>query len=60
MVTGVLHDSLKRSFNVLPAKCVFGKVKAGKTYELVVTVKNEDSLSQRVNIVAPADKRIQV
>jgi hypothetical protein len=48
MVTSVLHDSLKRSFNVMPAKCVFGKIKAGKTYELVITLKNEDNLSQRI------------
>jgi len=45
MVTSVLHDPLKRSFNVIPAKCLFGKIKAGKSYEMIITLKNEDALA---------------
>lgn len=42
MVTGVLHDGLKRSLNVLPAKVVFGSVRPGTINEIVISVKNED------------------
>jgi len=42
MVTGVLHDSLKRSLNVLPSAIAFGALKQGSSNEIVVTVKNED------------------
>lgn len=42
MVTGVLHDPLKRSLNVMPSACVFGGVRAGTENEIIVTLKNED------------------
>jgi hypothetical protein len=45
MVTSVLHDNLKRSVNILPSQCRFGAVRQGEDVEMIVTVKNEDSLS---------------
>lgn len=60
MVTSVLHDNLKRSVNILPSKCVFGQLKQGTENEMIVTIKNEDALSQRIQIKPTADKRIVV
>lgn len=45
MVTSVLHDPLKRSLNILPSKCIFGNVRAGVGYEIMITLKNEDNLA---------------
>lgn len=44
MVTGVLHDSLKRSLNVMPSIVDFGAVRVGSVNEIILTVKNEDSI----------------
>jgi hypothetical protein len=44
MVTGVLHDSLKRSLNVMPSFVDFGAVRVGSVNEIILTVKNEDSI----------------
>jgi len=60
MVTGVLHDNLKRSLNVMPASVTFGALRAGTHNEIVVTLKNEDSIAQRVTIKPTMDKRITV
>lgn len=60
MVTSVLHDQLKRSVNILPSKCVFGSVCQGQDAEMIFTIKNEDSLSQRVQIKPVQDKRLVV
>jgi len=60
MVTGVLHDNLKRSLNVMPASVTFGALRAGTHNEIVVTLKNEDSIAQRVTIKPTMDKRISV
>ena len=48
MVTSVLHDTLKRSVNILPSTCRFGDIMEGTENEMTVTIKNEDSLSQRI------------
>ena len=45
MVTGVLHDPLKRSFNVMPSSLRFGVIKTDQAYELTITLKNEDSVA---------------
>ena len=45
MVTSVLHDSLKRSVNILPSSCKFGFLQSGTENEMVITIKNEDSQS---------------
>jgi len=45
MVTSVLHDGLKRSVNILPSCCKFGALQHGTENEMVITIKNEDSLS---------------
>ena len=58
MVTSVLHDPLKRSFNVMPSSLKFGALKLGQTYELVITLKNEDSVPQRINLKPLSDPRI--
>lgn len=60
MVTGVLHDSLKRSLNVMPASVTFGALRAGTHNEITVTLKNEDSIAQRVTIKPTMDKRVSV
>lgn len=60
MVTSVLHDNLKRSINILPSSCNFGSVALGSESEIIVTLKNEDSLSQRIMIKPTQDKRIVV
>ena len=60
MVTGVLHDSLKRSLNVLPSMISFGALRPGSSNEIIVTVKNEDMVGQRITIKPVTDKRILV
>ena len=58
MVTSVLHDNMKRSVNVMPSFIKFGSVEQGQEVEMYLTVKNEDSLSQRIQIKAINDARI--
>lgn len=60
MVTSVLHDSLKRSVNIMPSAAKFGIICQGEDAEIIVTVKNEDSLSQRIQIKPTQDKRLVV
>lgn len=60
MVTGVLHDSLKRSLNVMPSFIDFGAVRTGSVNEIVLTLKNEDSISHRITIKPIKDPRITV
>lgn len=60
MVTSVLNDPLKRSFNVLPESARFGPLRAGQNYELTLSCKNEDMLTQRITVRNPQDKRIRV
>ena len=60
MVTGVLHDDLKRSLNIMPSAIAFGGLRPGSTNEITVTIKNEDMLAQRINIKPVTDKRILV
>jgi hypothetical protein len=58
MVTSVLHDPLKRAFNVMPSSLKFGVLKAGQAYELLITMKNEDSVAHRIVLKPFSDKRI--
>jgi ABC-type microcin C transport system duplicated ATPase subunit YejF len=60
MVTSVLHDNLKRCVNIMPSKCVYGILQCGNDAEMVVTIKNEDSQSQRIVLKPISDKRIVV
>lgn len=60
MVTSVLHDNLKRSVNILPSVCRFGPIVENSESELTVTIKNEDGLSQRIQIKPTQDKRIVI
>lgn len=60
MVTGVLHDSLKRSLQVMPGSVVFGHVRPGTINEVTMTVKNEDMVAHRITIKPMSDKRIVV
>jgi hypothetical protein len=61
MVTGVLHDPLKRSLNVMPSQCAFGGVRSGTTNEIIVTILNEDSVGHRITIKPiSTDRRIVV
>jgi len=58
MVTSVLHDPLKRAFNVMPSGLKFGMLRTGQAYELVITMKNEDSVAHRIVLKPIADKRV--
>ena len=60
MVTGVLHDDLKRSLNIMPSSIVFGGLRPGSTNEITVTIKNDDMLAHRINIKPVSDRRILV
>lgn len=60
MVTAVLHDPLKRAFNILPETARFGPIRAGGTYEITISAKNEDVITQRINLRQSKDKRIKV
>ena len=61
MVTSVLHDPLKRSLNVLPSQLKFGIIQTGGPgFEMIITLKNEDQIAQRVTIKPIGDKRIIV
>lgn len=60
MVTGVLHDNLKRSLNIMPSQVAFGGLRPGSTNEITITIKNEDMLAHRINIKPVNDKRILV
>ena len=50
MVTGVLHDSMKRSLNIMPSQVFFGGLRAGSTNDFTITIKNEDMIGHRVTI----------
>ena len=58
MVTSVLHDPLKRAFNVMPSTLKFGFLKTGQAYELIITMKNEDSVAHRIVLKPFSDKRV--
>lgn len=60
MVTGVLHDSLKRSLNIMPSFVDFGALRVGSVNEVVLTVKNEDSIGHRITVKPIKDNRIAV
>ena len=60
MVTGVLHDSLKRSLNVMPSIVTFGTIRTGTISEVLITLKNEDSIAHRITIKPMSDKRVVV
>jgi len=60
MVTGVLHDPLKRSLNVMPSQACFGGVRAGAHSEIIITLLNEDSIGHRITIKPVSDKRIAI
>ena len=60
MVTSVLHDNMKRSVNIMPSSAKFGVIMVGTECEMTVTIKNEDSLSQRIHIKPCSDKRLVV
>lgn len=60
MVTGVLHDSMKRSLNIMPSSCEFGALRVHSMNDIQVTVKNEDSLGHRITVKPVTDKHIVV
>ena len=45
---------------MLPGKVHFGALRPGSTNEIVVTLKNEDSMAQRITIKPLNDKRVNV
>lgn len=59
MVTSVLHDPLKRSFNVMPSALKYGFLKVDTPYELIITLKNEDGVALRINLKQCRDQRIK-
>ena len=60
MVTGVLHDGLKRSLNIMPSFIDFGSLRTGSTNEITLSVKNEDQVAHRITIKPIKDSRIVV
>jgi len=60
MVTGVLHDSLKRSLNIMPSFVEFGALRPGTVNEVTLTVKNEDSIGHRITVKPVKDNRIAI
>ena len=60
MVTSVLHDNMKRAVNIMPSQAIFGGVALNSEADFTVTIKNEDSLSQRIHIKPCQDKRLVV
>ena len=60
MVTGVLHDTLKRSLNIMPHVITFGALRPGSVNEVILTIKNEDSIGHRITVKPIKDNRIVV
>lgn len=60
MVTGVLHDSLKRSLNIMSSFVDFGALRPGSVNEIILTVKNEDSIGHRITVKPLKDNRIAI
>lgn len=60
MVTGVLHDNLKRSLHVMPGSVTFGALRTGSFNEILMTIKNEDHMAHRITIKPVSDNRIIV
>lgn len=60
MVTGVLHDNLKRGLNIMPSFIDFGALRPGTVNEVVLTVKNEDSVGHRITVKPVKDNRVAV
>lgn len=50
MITSEIADKLKKDILVIPDKANFGILRAGKIYEMIVAIINEDILAQRVNV----------
>ena len=53
MVTAALADPLKRAFMVNPGTANFGPVCEGGVYRIEMTLKNEDIITQRLNVTQP-------
>jgi hypothetical protein len=60
MVTGVLHDNLKRSLNIMPSFVDFGCIRPGTVNEVIITVKNEDCIGHRITVKPVKDPRVAV
>lgn len=45
---------------IVPVSARFGYVKVGGYYEMIINVKNEDIIAQRINIKQPETKYIKV
>jgi hypothetical protein len=60
MVTAVLHDNLKRSLSVMPGSVIFDHIRPGTINEIIISLKNEDSIAHRITIKPMTDKRIVV
>jgi len=44
----------------MPGQVIFGSVRSGSHNEIIITLKNEDSMSHRITIKPTQDKRIVV
>lgn len=53
MVTAALADPLKRAFMVYPGTVNFGPVCERLVYRIELTLKNEDIITQRLNVTQP-------
>lgn len=60
MMAAVTTDRHARNLLVTPGEVNFGTVKEGGNYEIVVTMKNEDSQMMRISIRQPRDTSVKV
>lgn len=55
-----IHDSLKRNVLITPVKAKFGYLQVGKVYQMKITIKNEDMISQRITLRPCQSKNCKV
>ena len=60
MMAAVTTDRLARNLLVMPGDVNFGTVKEGGSYEVIVTIKNEDNQMMRISIRQPRDHSVKV
>jgi hypothetical protein len=60
MIQADINDRLRRDVLIVPAEADFGRLRVGGLYEMRLTVKNEDALTQRIHINPCKHPSVQV
>lgn len=60
MVQADLNDKLQRDILINPIEANFGVLHERKNYELKITIKNEDVISQRITLKRPKTIYVKV